>query len=402
MSRLYLDHAATTPLCREAYDAMQPWLLESYGNPSSIHEDGRKARMAIDEAREVVASALGCDFSEVVFTSGGTEAANLAILGAALNYRGYERPRVLMSAVEHHCVLHCRKPLEELGYVVETIPVDRVARVDLGWLESAMGDDVLLVAVMHANNELGTIQPADEVARLAEEHGALYFCDAVQTFGAEGRGEGVSPMRPEADASLYLRPFVRPPLLSVSSHKIHGPKGVGALVVRAGVRLRSLIHGGGQERELRPGTENVAGIVGFGAAAKAWVAGAADGDARKRAARDLFLDRLADLVPQRLRLTVPDREAVLPGHAHVRFEGVGAESMLMVLDMMGLSASSGSACSAGSLDASHVLLACGYSEAEAKEGLRFTFGSDSTSEEAEAAAQTVARAVRQVTRASTL
>lgn len=369
MNRIYLDHAATTPLLPEAREAMLPWLEGGYGNPSSLHEDGRRAKDAIDRAREIISGSLGCLFAEVLFTSSGTEAANLAIIGSVLNNSDTKRNRILIGAAEHHCVLHTKGILNKLGYLTEFIPVNKNAYVDLGALESMLGDDVLLVSVMHANNELGTIQSVREVSELCRQFGAIYHCDAVQTFLTGWKVE-------DLDADL----------ISVSAHKVNGPKGVGAIYMRAGVKLQPLAVGGGQEREVRAGTENVAGIAGFGAAV-----------AKHRmkpdvsALRDAFLDALEGAVP-----TVLDRNLTLGGHAHLRFPGIDAETMLIRLDRMGISASSGAACSSGSLEPSHVLLACGYSEAEAKEGLRFTFGWPNTMEDAVEAAKRVNECVAEI------
>lgn len=369
--RIYLDHAASTPLLPEAKAAMLPWLEGGYGNPSSLHKDGRRAKDAIDQAREVISNSLGCLFAEVLFTSSGTEAANLAVLGAALGNKDSNRKRILLGSAEHHCVLHTWDLLIRLGFHPERIPVDSFARIDLDALESTLGDDVLLVSVMHANNETGTLQPVQDVSRLCRQHGALFFCDAVQTYLTGWTVKDV-----EAD------------LISLSAHKVNGPKGVGAIYIRAGVKLQALSLGGGQEREVRAGTENVAGIAGFGAAV-----------ARQpkkldvSEVRNIFLDNLKEAVA-----TVPDRSLTLGGHAHLRFPGIDAETMLIRLDRMGISASSGAACSSGSLEPSHVLAACGYSEAEAKEGLRFTFGWPLTNEDAAEAAARVNRCVEEIRR----
>jgi cysteine desulfurase len=375
MRRIYLDHAATTPLAPEALEAMLPWLEDEYGNPSSLHADGRSAKDAIDEAREVVSGALGCLFAEVVFTGSGTEAANLAILGAALHNKDRSRSRILLGAAEHHCVLHTQPLLERFGYCVELIPVDREARVSPSALASLLGDDVLLVSVMHANNELGSLNTVRPLADLAHGVGALMHTDAVQTFGRPWRVD-------DLDADL----------VSISAHKINGPKGVGALYLRAGVKLQPLIVGGGQEREMRAGTENVAGIAGFGAAVR--LRGKRklaqdDGRSSQEQARDAFV---AELVSHGFVPTLSSFDEVLPGHAHLRLPGVDAETMLIRLDRMELSASSGAACSSGSLEPSHVLLACGYSERESREGLRFTFPIDADLAEAEEAAERVIEA----------
>ncbi len=406
MRRIYLDYAATTPLAPEAVEAMLPWLEDEYGNPSSLHADGRSAKDAIDEAREIVSGALGCLFAEVVFTGSGTEAANLAILGAALHNTDSSRSRILLGAAEHHCVLHTQTLLERFGYRVDLIPVDREARVSPSGLASLLGDDVLLVSVMHANNELGTINSIRELSDLAHGVGALMHTDAVQTFGRPWRVD-------ELDADL----------VSISAHKINGPKAVGALYQRAGVKLQPLIVGGGQEREMRAGTENVAGIAGCGAAVRlrtrlyrssgpasdhgagtrgpstaqpspglgdsAQDDGFGGARSRQEVARAAFISKLTErgFVP-----TTSSFEDVLPGHAHLRLPGVDAETMLIRLDRMELSASSGAACSSGSLEPSHVLLACGYSERESREGLRFTFPIDADLAEAEEAAERVIEA----------
>lgn len=360
--RIYLDHAATTPTLPQVADAMEPWLQEEYGNPSSLHENGRRAKDAIDQARESLSSALSCLFAEVVFTGSGTEAANLAVVGTALANDDAPRARILFSAVEHHCVLHLAPILARLGYSVELIPVDPIGRIRIDRLAEMLSNDVLLVSVMAANNELGTLQPVDDVAALAREHGALFHCDQVQTFlSTSNRGSRIAD------------------LVSISAHKIHGLKGAGALYVRAGTKIKPLIYGGGQEREMRAGTENVAAIVGFGEAVRQ-VPKMPD---NRLNAKNRFLSALD--IPNLVR-TVPNEEDTLPGHAHVRIPGVQAETMLILLDRMGVSASSGAACSSGSIEPSHVLLACGHSESEAKEGLRFTFGRETSNEEATEAA----------------
>jgi cysteine desulfurase len=390
MRRIYLDHAATTPLLPEAAEAMRPWLENRFGNPSSLHEEGRHARAAVDEARETISDSLGCEFGEVLFTSGGTEAANLAILGLALANRDGSRNRILMSAGEHHCVLHTRPILEKLGFEVETVAIDRAARLDLEDLRTKLDERTLLLCLMHASNELGTIQPAREAFGLASEKGAFAFCDAVQTFCSE-----VPWTVEELGADL----------VSVSAHKVYGPKGVGALYVRAGVKLQPLAVGGGQEREVRAGTENVAGIVGFAAAVRS-VGGASSSRPPLPSAsstshlpipkRDFFYAELgAAGAPEWVR-SVPSEVPCLAGHAHIRFPGASAESMLILLDRMGLSASSGAACSSGSLEPSHVLLAAGCTETEAKEGLRFSFGRTTTREDAREAANRVAAAAKRV------
>lgn len=379
--RIYLDSAATTPLHPAARAAMEPWLEADFGNPSSLYAEGRKAKAAIDEAREVISDSLGCLFGEVVFTSSGTEAANLGILGPALANPDPHRRRVLMGASEHHCVIHTKPLLERLGYVVEILPVDREARILVEQLLPRLAEDVLLVAVMHANNELGTIQDVGSIGEAAHRVGALVFIDAVQTYLTSAAPVEVKQLRAD--------------YLAVSAHKVYGPKGAGALFARGGAPLHPLVAGGGQEREVRAGTENVAAIVGFAQAVR--LAAPSEDDEAKRRARDAFLKHLEKTSGPRWITTV-STEPMLAGHVHLRFPGANAESMLILLDRLGVSASSGAACSSGSLEPSHVLLACGYSPVEANEGLRFTFGRHSTVGEAELAAERVLQAACQTLR----
>lgn len=341
---------------------MREWLEEGFGNPSSLHADGRKAKDAIDDARAMISERLGALFAEVIFTSSGTEAANLALIGAALQNQGGTRRRILMGAAEHHCVLHTAPTLKALGYQVDLIPVDRYARVNLDAFEGMMDEHVLLVSTMHANNELGTINPLREIGEIVRRHGALHHVDAVQTFLRE-----VPEKWSVEDLGADL--------ITVSSHKINGPKGAGAIYIRAGVKLKPVVVGGGQEREMRGGTENVLAIVGFAAAVRAFRPG------NIRSARDQFLDGLSAAGFVR---TVPAHVLTLSGHAHVSSPEIDAETLLILLDRMEVSASSGAACSSGSIEPSHVLLACGYSAEAAKRGLRFTLGEESADDVAEA------------------
>ena len=378
--RIYLDCAATTPLNPEARAAMQPWLNEQYGNASSIHAEGRAAKEALDKARETLSGALGCLFGEALFTGSGTEAANLAIVGAALAHEGRRR-RILLGASEHQCVLNTRPILERLGFTVESIPVDKFARADLAALKHMLGDDVLLVSVMHANNEVGSVNDPAAVAKLAKGAGALYHCDAVQTF-------------PWLNGNRWTVDDIGADLINVSAHKLGGPKGVGGLYVRSGTKLKPLTAGGGQEREMRAGTENVAGAVGFAAAIhqavedKNW-------SKRKSAAKAAFIDQLEKEDAPKFNQTVEDVE-VLAGHLHIRFPGVSAESMLILLDRLGVAISSGSACSSGAIEPSHVLLAAGWDKTAANEGLRITFGCQTTLAEATEAAKRTADAASRI------
>lgn len=376
--RVYCDYAATTPISPRAVALMRLWGEREFGNPSSLHEEGRAAKAAIDDARNVLSQSLGCLFAEVIFTSGGTESCNLAILGAALANQDHARKRILFSAVEHHCVLNMQPVLQRLGYRVQHVGVDTIGRLRLDELEAMLGPDVLLVSVMHANNELGTIQPAREVGAMARQARALFHCDASQTFLTSNW----TPEKLNAD------------LLSLSGHKVGGPKGVGALYIRAGVKISPTSWGGGQEREMRAGTENVAGIVGFGAAVRSIVqSGAVPRAEKMRKARDAFLGTLDR---RYLGPTVPDPTDVLPGHAHIRTKDIDAETMLILLDRMGVSASSGAACSSGSLEPSHVMMACGFTRDQARQGLRFSFGPETTEDQAKKAAYTANRAALQI------
>lgn len=335
-------------------EAIAPWLFD-FGNPSSLHEEGRRARHAVDRARDEVAEALGCATGELVFTASGTEAVNLAILGTAIANQDPRRRRIVIGAADHHAALATAPCLEMLGYLVDYAPVERTTVTNVDAFEAMLGDDVLLVSLLHANNETGVLQPVERLAALAHQRGARVHVDAVQTFGR------LAFRPPDLDADL----------LSVSGHKIGGPKGVGALYHRAGHPLKPIMVGGGQERELRAGTENVPGIVGFGRAA----AEARIPSNGPRPARDACLRVLEDAGDPRMRLAADPRLVpVLDGHLHLRFEGLSAESLLILLDRLGVSASSGAACSAGSVEPSHVLLAAGFSRREAGEGLRFSFG----------------------------
>lgn len=365
MPRHYVDYAASAPLLEEAWAAMEPWLRDEFGNPSSIHQEGRRAKGGIDAARETVSAHLGCLFGEVIFTSGGTEAGNLALLGTAMARPG-GRNRVLISEIEHECILACAAPLQAMGLNVELIPCGPDGVIDPEAVSELLSDEVLLVSVMHANNEIGTLQPIAEIGARAHAHGALFHTDAVQTFGHV----------PFSMAELPVD------MVSVSAHKLGGPKGIGALAVRAGTSLSPLLVGGGQEREMRAGTENVGLMAGFAAALQATPLSTA-------CARDAFFDELSDLDYLR---TVPAEVATLPGHAHVRFPGLRAEVLLIRLDRAGISASSGAACSSGSIEPSHVMLALGLSEGEALESIRFTFGPTALEE----TGREVARLTREV------
>jgi cysteine desulfurase len=359
---IYLDHAATTALDPEALIAMRPYLDDSFGNPSSIHAAGRLARAALDEARDRVAASLSADYAEITFTSGGTEADNLAVIGAMLAAPA-GRNHLVVSAIEHHAVLHAARHLERAGYSVTFLPVDEAGFVRNEALEGALTDATALVSIHHANNEIGTIQDIPKLAKLARARGALFHTDAVQSFG-------YLPIHAEA---------MGVDLLSISAHKIYGPKGVGALWVRSGVKLSPLLHGGSQERERRPGTENVAGIVGFGKAVELLMERRERDAARIAALRDRLIEGILDHVPG-ARLNGP-KERRLPNNVNVSVGGVDGAAVLMNLDRAGIAASSGSACSSGSIEPSHVLKAIGLTDDLAASGIRLTLGRGTTEAE---------------------
>ncbi len=355
---VYLDHAATTPMRAEAVAAMLPFMRVEYGNPSGVYAGGRRARRALDDARDQMAALLGCQPGEVVFTSGGTEADNLAVLGVHRRLGG----TVVVSAIEHDAVLN---PARRVGArLVRSTPK---GLVDLEDLAKALDESVTLVSVMAVNNEVGTIQPIGDIvaAVRARAPRAFIHSDAVQAVSW-------------CDVASTLADC---DLVSVSAHKFGGPKGVGALVVRgrAVSAVAPLSFGGGQERSLRPGTENVGGIAAMGSAAAATAAERLDASVTTRQLRDRFVDRLVAVVPE-ICESVP-RSSTVPGHAHVRFPGVVAEELLFLLDEAGVAASAGSACSAGALEPSHVLRAMGWSGREAREAVRFTLGPTTTADE---------------------
>jgi cysteine desulfurase len=371
----YLDHAATTPVRPEAVEAMLPWLTERYGNPSGGHAVARRARQAVEEARDTVAAALGWRPGEVVFTSGGTEADNLAVAGVVAVRGG----TVVCSAVEHPAVL---RAVEVAGG--RTVGVDREGRVDLDALSEALGDDVTLVAVMLANNEVGTVQPLDEVvARVrARAPQAAVLTDAVQALP----WLDVATLAAGAD------------LVAVSAHKLGGPQGVGALAVREDVDLRPLLRGGGQERERRSGTQNVAGIVGMAAAVRATVAEREGTVARVARLRDRLADGLAAAVPGCAESG--DRRGRVAGSCHVLVEGVESEALLVLLDRAGVCASAGSSCASGAMEPSPVLAAMGVPPALAAGALRLSLGWSSTDADVDAALDAVPTAVGRLRRSA--
>ena len=359
MNRIYLDHAATTPMRPEVLEAMMPFFRDQYGNPSSIYQTGRGAQKALDQARDKAAELIGANPREIVFTSGGSEADNLAIKGVAYALRS-KGNHIITSAIEHHAVYHTCKYLEKNGFRLTVLPVDADGLVDPAAVASALTSDTILVSIMHANNEIGTIQPIAEIGEILRKRSILFHTDAVQTVGH-------IPVNVDQ---------LGVDLLSLSAHKFYGPKGVGALYVRRGTRLDPLIHGGAQERNRRAGTENVAGIVGM-TTALGLAMEEMEGEARRQQElRDMLIEGILRNIPH-TRLNGHPKQR-LPGNVNLCFEFIEGESLLLNLDMKGIAASSGSACTSGSLEPSHVLLALGLPHAIAHGSLRLTLGRDTS------------------------
>lgn len=380
---VYLDHAATSPVLPEVREAMAPYLDDAFANASALYAAAREARKAIEEAREIVADAAGARPEEVVFTSGGTEADNLALQGAALRARKAGRDGIVVSAVEHHAVLDTARWLGGNGFRVTEVAVDADGVIDTDALAAAVDDRTAVVSVMAANNEVGAIQPIAACAEIAKARRAVFHTDAVQAL-----------------PWLDLRE-ARADLLAIAAHKAGGPKGVGALIVRRGTPVEPIVHGGGQERGLRSGTYNVAGIAGFGAAVAAVRRTLEQDAARVEALRDDLQARLL----QRLdpggagRVVVSaGRAPRLPNNLHLRIAGVEAEPLLLLLDAAGVAASSGSACQSGAAEASHVLLAMGVPKAEAMTALRLTLGRQTTAADIDFAVEQVVAAVERLRR----
>ena len=371
---VYLDHAATTPLRREVLDAMMPLLTSDFGNPSSVHGHGRQARAALDEAHERLATGLNAQPREIIFTGGGSEAINLALKGVAWAGKGRGN-RLITSAVEHHAVLHSLRHLEKFGFEIVVLPVDRYGRLDPEQLDGAINDRTILVSLMLANNEVGTIQPlADLVRRVRAHRGVALHVDAVQ-------------------AAPYLAIDVQEldvDLLSIAAHKFEGPKGVGALYLRHGTILLPQMHGGSQERFRRAGTENVAGAFGMAVAYELARAEMADVAPRLAALRDRLHDAITDL--PNVELTGHPKRR-LPGHLSLIARDVDGEALILNLDMAGISASTGSACTTGSTEPSHVLTALGYPEEETRGSLRLTLGRTTTDAEIDQAIEVVPQVI---------
>ena len=375
--RIYLDYNATTPVDPAVLDAMLPYFAENFGNASSIHSPGQRARGAVDGARASVAALLGAKPSEIVFTSGGTEADNLALVGVAAASQE-PRKHIITTAIEHHAVLNAAQALEKSGVAVTYVPVGREGIVDPEQIRRAVTPQTILISVMHANNELGTIQPIEEISRIAAAAGALFHCDAVQTAGKlplDVNRLGVD-------------------LLSISAHKIYGPKGVGALYVRSGTALEPQFHGGHHERDRRPGTENVPGIVGLGKAAELACEHLQPDCAR--------ITSLRDRLEEALLATCGDARANgnraqrVANTSNISFHAAGGEALVIALDLQGIACSTGAACSSGAVGPSHVLLAIGLSSDEARSSLRLSLGRTTTAEEIDQAIATIPQAVERL------
>ncbi len=374
---IYLDNAATTRTAPEVVEAMVPYFSEFYGNPSSVYEFSQKSKEAITHAREIIANSLGAKTEEIYFTAGGSESDNWALKAAAEAYKA-KGNHIITTKIEHHAVLHTGAWLEKQGYEVTYLDVDENGTVKLEELKRAIRPTTILISVMFANNEIGTIQPIKEIGEIARAHGILFHTDAVQAFG----------QLPIQVDELNID------LLSSSAHKLNGPKGIGFLYIRKGVKIRSFIHGGAQERKRRAGTENVPGIVGYGAAVERAVRTMEERTQKEQALRDYLIDRVLREVPY-TRLN-GHRTNRLPNNANFSFQFIEGESLLIMLDMDGICGSSGSACTSGSLDPSHVLLAIGLPHEIAHGSLRLTLGEETTKEELDEVVESIKKIVKKL------
>lgn len=359
MKLVYLDHSATTPVDPEVAQAMYPFLTSEFYNPSSVYSKAQTVRQHVEESREKVARLLGADANEIVFTSGGTEADNMAIIGAV-----YANPKkgkhIITSAIEHHAVLDTCLHLEKQGYELTILPVNREGIVEPDTLREAIRPDTVLVSLMHANNEVGSIQPIKELAAIAHQYGAIFHTDAVQTAGK------ISIDVDDLGVDL----------MSASAHKLHGPKGIGCLYIRKGIRVQNRSIGGGQERKRRGGTENVPGIIGFGKAAELALGRMGSDQEKLEGLAEKLIAGIIGKIPNAYLTGHPNQR--IPGHVSISFDYVEGESIILMLDHVGIMVSSGSACTSGSLEPSHVLLAMGYKHEEAHGSLRMTLGRDNS------------------------
>ena len=359
---IYLDNAATTKTAPEVVDAMLPYFTEFYGNASTIYDLGNHSKNAMNEARDIIADALGARGEEIYFTAGGSESDNWALKATAEAYKS-KGNHIITSKIEHHAILHTCEWLEKQGFEVTYVDVDENGVIKLNELKKAIRPTTILISVMFANNEIGTIQPIKEIGEIAKEHGILFHTDAVQAFGQV-------PINVD---ECHID------MLSASGHKLNGPKGIGFLYIRKGVKIRSFVHGGAQERKRRAGTENIPGIVGLGVATKRAIASMQERTAKEIELRDYLIDRVLKEIPY-TRLN-GHRTNRLPNTANFSFQFIEGESMLIMLDMDGICGSSGSACTSGSLDPSHVLLAIGLPHEIAHGSLRLTLSEEITKED---------------------
>lgn len=359
---IYMDYAATTFIKPEILEEMNPYFTEYFGNPSSIYHISRKTKAAIDIARDRIASAINSKTDEIYFTSGGSEADNWAIKGIAFAHRE-KGNHIITSCIEHHAVLHTCEYLGEQGFKITYLPVDESGFVKIEDLKNAITDETILVSIMFANNEIGTVEPIKEIGEICRQKGIIFHTDAVQAIG--NVPVDVKDMNID--------------LLSMASHKFYGPKGMGALYVKKGIKIHNLIHGGAQERARRAGTENVAGIAGIGKAVELAVGNMENENNRLTALRDKLINGLLKISGTKLNGAIGSKR--LPGNVNVSFEGIDGDVLLMSLDSLGVCASSGSACSAGAIEPSQVLLSIGVSKEMAKGALRLTMGSKTTEEE---------------------
>ena len=372
--KIYADNAATPKMSRAAIDAMLPLMADTFGNPSSLYTIGQRAKAALEDARERVAASIGAQPREILFTSGGSEADNQAIRSAAALGKQAGKCHIISDPIEHHAVLHTLQKLEKEGFEITLLPVSPTGLVDPAALEAAIRPDTCLVTIMYANNEIGTVQPIRALGEICRAHGVLFHTDAVQAVGHLPIDVGAAPID----------------LLSASAHKFHGPKGVGFLYARKGVRLTNLIEGGAQERGKRAGTENVPGVAGMAAALEEAVASLSANAEKLTVLRERLIRGLQEIPHAALNGDAVQR---LPGNVNFCFEGIEGESLLLLLDDRGISASSGSACTSGALDPSHVLLAIGRPHDVAHGSLRLTLGEDATAEEVDYLIQSVAQVV---------
>lgn len=378
-----MDHASTTPVDSEVVKAMLPYFTDKFGNASSIHSFGREAKKALDDSRRIVANALNANPDEIIFTSSGTESDNLAIKGIAIEGKKKGRNHIITSSIEHHAVMNPCEYLRENGFDVTYVPVDRYGTVNPSDIENSITEKTCLISVMHANNEIGTIQQIEEIGKISKEHGIPFHTDAVQTFGK---------------IPIDVEKF-NITLLSISGHKIYGPKGIGALYIKKGTRIEPLIHGGGHERGLRSGTENISGIVGLGKAVEIAQRDMEKEAKRLTALRDILSKGVLEIKDSWLNGHPTKR---LPNNANFCFSRVEGESMLLKLDAKGIAVSTGSACSSKSLEPSHVLKAIGLKPGETHGSLRFTLGKSNTKEDIDYVLEVLPEIVDELRRISPL